>query len=64
MTLRNRIILGCLLMAPWCVPLLGVCLYGLVLLAIEYPLGAIMMASLFAAIAGGIILLGCLEGGT
>jgi hypothetical protein len=64
MTLRNKIILGCLLMAPWCVPLIGVCFYGLALLAIKYTLGAIMMASLFAAIAGGIILLGCLEGGS
>ena len=63
MTLRNKIILGCLLMAPLCVSLLGVILYGLVVLSIKYTMGAIVMAGLFGYIAGGGLLLHCLDGG-
>jgi hypothetical protein len=63
MTLRNKIILGCLLMAPLCVPLICISLYGLVLLAIKYTMGAAVMVGLFGYIAGGGLLLHCLNGG-
>ena len=63
MTLRNKIILGCLLMAPFCVPLFCMSIYGLVLLSMKYTMGAIVMAAFFGYIAGGGLLLHCLDGG-